>query len=1039
LIGKPYTISAWVNDNSPVATLDTTYHRIISFANGAVNIQLGLANRGGTPNNRIFYIQESTSGAVRQVTSGNVSNGWHHLVATSNGAGTWNIYLDGVLSNGGTTISSSSTPYITNTGWLYMGQRGNGGYVQGKLDEVMIWNRSLSSTEIQQVYNSFSTCTPNCAGKVCGTNGCGGSCGICSLTNAVASCSASYQCVISSCNSGYSDCDLSASNGCEIQLGTTSNCASCGNHCSTEQTCTNSVCINRTILVENKKNMGYYSNKEVFLISDRDWEDILQLVPLTIWTGNESCKRGYGTPDNVCVYPTLIFHYEDGGFDADSIIYFMQQYNTEKVTIIGETPQELDNLLVAQPELGAGISSSNIKRMSPVDYLYYWNTYQDVVYVEDNYELALVASAYASLVNSPLVITGTELDVDSIFEGKNVICVGETSGRTCNEQYNLSQLQQKYVQKTNTDKIILVNPNDLTIMVNESFQLQPEKSFNHINETYGKNSLVAPILAGAKHELILTTAYADYNYVDKFIEDEIRNLQFSPEYLTIVASPNAIDMTFEGCLGEYCSLSTDAWQYSLVDGDLLLDLAVGRIFGITISDSSSYSARSLFYEETLKNNDKILVTGGLSAADSAAGVYALGKVLSATGYNTTVTPNGTIAEDWKNKFFISYNDHGSPIWAGIGDNEIPPLENSFILAIACSTCDFKGAVGWQNALFCANAIRKGAIGYIGAVDHASFDKFQGFWTGIFSQEETIGKAFINQKNSISVFNGYLYDNPSWGTQAQFLLLGDPTLKLITVHTMPKPQLNLTSTDSNGEKYKLIVPAMRIEIPEDIKNLCEIPEQYPPFYYFITAYMELQRNCGFSYRADFQFQPITAVYPFGWTLVKESDINGNKLWISHSCQQDIGFFTTANSNAFTNFEFDVWLLNEAADLTIEDISMSGHRLIFNITNTGNKDATDVNYTYISLWILNCSDESCYQPNSFYHYGAFQEYHPFANGEILSQNGYKQISLDIPSEDDSGVRLNNGQIIRVDLSIHDLENKIIQSNYTNDAINKILVVN
>jgi hypothetical protein len=64
------------------------------------------------------------------------------------------------------------------------------------------------------------------------------------LANAVSSCSASYQCIISSCNSGYANCDSNATNGCETQLGTTSNCASCGNACSTGQTCnSNGVCV----------------------------------------------------------------------------------------------------------------------------------------------------------------------------------------------------------------------------------------------------------------------------------------------------------------------------------------------------------------------------------------------------------------------------------------------------------------------------------------------------------------------------------------------------------------------------------------------------------------------------------------------------------------------------------------------------------------------------------------------------------------------------------------------------------------------------
>lgn len=413
----------------------------------------------------------------------------------------------------------------------------------------------------------------------------------------------------------------------------------------------------------------------------------MQLVPLTTWTGKESCNKGYGTPSNVCVYPTLIYHEEGNAFDADSIIYFMQQYNAEKITIIGLTPQELDNLLIAQPELGAGIASSNIKRIAPKDYINYWSSYKDIVYVQDNYELALVASTYASLIDAPLIIKGTTLDIEGVFTGRNVICVGQTSGRTCNERYSLSQLQQKYIQKTNTDKIILVNPNDLSISVNEQFQ--PEKSSRAINEIYSKTSLSAPILASAKHEVIISTKNPDYNFVDGFIENEIKNMQLSPEYLTIIASPNAIDMSYENCYGDYCFLaSTDSWQYSRVNEDYLLDLAVGRIFGLTISDASSNSARSLFYEETLKNEEKILVTRGLPFITTAAEVYALGKVLSATGYDTTVTPDRTIAEEWKNKFFISYNDHGGPYWAGINSDEIPNLDNSFVLTMACLTCDF---------------------------------------------------------------------------------------------------------------------------------------------------------------------------------------------------------------------------------------------------------------------------------------------------------------------------------------------------------------
>jgi beta propeller repeat protein len=70
----------------------------------------------------------------------------------------------------------------------------------------------------------------------------------------------------------------------------------------------------------NVKDMAKYGDKEVFLISDKNWKDILPLVPVTTWTGDEDCKRGTGTPENVCVYPSLIFHEEleeicDNGVD----------------------------------------------------------------------------------------------------------------------------------------------------------------------------------------------------------------------------------------------------------------------------------------------------------------------------------------------------------------------------------------------------------------------------------------------------------------------------------------------------------------------------------------------------------------------------------------------------------------------------------------------------------------------------------------------------------------------------------------------------
>jgi len=52
----------------------------------------------------------------------------------------------------------------------------------------------------------------------------------CALPHALSTCSAGG-CRVAACEPGWSDCDKVASNGCEVQLGTQSNCAACGQTC----------------------------------------------------------------------------------------------------------------------------------------------------------------------------------------------------------------------------------------------------------------------------------------------------------------------------------------------------------------------------------------------------------------------------------------------------------------------------------------------------------------------------------------------------------------------------------------------------------------------------------------------------------------------------------------------------------------------------------------------------------------------------------------------------------------------------------------
>jgi len=148
LSDKNYTISLWIWDDAAYATIGT-YHRIISWYDGQKNIQVGLGQNNVAPN-RMFYITNGNANADA-MTAGDVSAGWHHVVAVKNGTN-FSIYLDGLLSVGAAyTRNDIGLETIQNS--LFIGQRGNGaGYVNGIIDEVAIWNRSLDAKEILNIY-----------------------------------------------------------------------------------------------------------------------------------------------------------------------------------------------------------------------------------------------------------------------------------------------------------------------------------------------------------------------------------------------------------------------------------------------------------------------------------------------------------------------------------------------------------------------------------------------------------------------------------------------------------------------------------------------------------------------------------------------------------------------------------------------------------------------------------------------------------------------------------------------------------------------
>ena len=73
---------------------------------------------------------------------------WHHVVTTHNASNLNVLYVDG-------TQAGTSTQALTTTGVtsFYLSDwGGTGGYLNGTIDEVMVFNRALSGTEVSQLY-----------------------------------------------------------------------------------------------------------------------------------------------------------------------------------------------------------------------------------------------------------------------------------------------------------------------------------------------------------------------------------------------------------------------------------------------------------------------------------------------------------------------------------------------------------------------------------------------------------------------------------------------------------------------------------------------------------------------------------------------------------------------------------------------------------------------------------------------------------------------------------------------------------------------
>ena len=111
-------------------------------------------NTDSTPH-KIKFKQSSTIHSTEATSSQLTTGVWNHVVCQKSGS-LFQIWLNGTLQS---SVSSSIDSMVTNDRYLFIAGNGtNSGSFSGSMDEIRVYNKGLTSTEIQYLRdNSFNT------------------------------------------------------------------------------------------------------------------------------------------------------------------------------------------------------------------------------------------------------------------------------------------------------------------------------------------------------------------------------------------------------------------------------------------------------------------------------------------------------------------------------------------------------------------------------------------------------------------------------------------------------------------------------------------------------------------------------------------------------------------------------------------------------------------------------------------------------------------------------------------------------------------
>lgn len=438
---------------------------------------------------------------------------------------------------------------------------------------------------------------------------------------------------------------------------------------------------------KNSKDSSRYSPRTVFMVSDRNWRDVLSFVPVAIWAPSDQdkswCKIIFAnqTDDEIplsekCAYPLIIYHDEDMlNFDLDSPLHFIDQYEPDKIVHIGKINPYVNKIVSKGDIYSKGTLDPRLIQTDRRQIFSFWQNISEVVYVDNDYSIAMQAAQYAAYKNAPLLIFNETIPPIKSLGQYSTTCIGDHIWHEieCDLILDPEELRGVLISLTGSDRIIFTNPLDLDQSYCENLDFRT-KLGSEISNLYCKDSLSASYLATAKEELIAhVRAEPSYSIlgedgwsnedrlkilppdiIESVFEAYTRTLSppineplpaIRPAYVTYLASPRALIFAFlcdTSILWNQCSMdfifseaiaknqrrlkiddmlntAYDYIKYSRKGPRDFEPIPFGRLFGVTVSDTQTNILRSIFTEDLIDNsNPKISY---LQGADIAQQMY----------------------------------------------------------------------------------------------------------------------------------------------------------------------------------------------------------------------------------------------------------------------------------------------------------------------------------------------------------------------------------------------------------------------------------